>query len=149
MPDEGNDVPEGFEARNGLTKAMIDARRRKFRKSRPIDPKLMKEVENAILQIAGVSYFYLNKSACAYHNKLRPLTGTIALKEISNPRTRASDQHGTGAPELLFLGSALYTSTLNSLCSRQLELLLSHNVHLNNIDVMLDMQAHKSFQAMP
>ena len=56
VPDEDCSLPDGLEAKNGLTKAMQDARKRRFRKVRYIDPKIMRKTEDAIIQIIGVSF---------------------------------------------------------------------------------------------
>ena len=56
VPEEGKELPEGAAAQNGLTSAMRNARKRKFRQSRLVDPKVIREVEETFLKISGVSY---------------------------------------------------------------------------------------------
>lgn len=58
MPEEGKELPEGVEAQNGLTSAMRNARKRKFRHPRLVDPKVIRETEETLLKISGVSNFH-------------------------------------------------------------------------------------------
>ena len=55
VPERGTELPDGIEARNGVTPPMRDARKRRFRKLRDINPAFMRQVEEAVLLIASVS----------------------------------------------------------------------------------------------
>lgn len=55
LPEEDKELPESIEAQNGLTPAMRNARKRRFRHPRLVDPKVIREVEEAILKISGVN----------------------------------------------------------------------------------------------
>lgn len=51
MVQEGDAAPEGPEYRHGLTRAMRDARRRRFRREPDINPDLVEQVENDLQNI--------------------------------------------------------------------------------------------------
>ena len=55
IPERGTELPDGIEARNGVTPPMRDTRKRRFRKLRDINPAFMRQVEEAVLLIASVS----------------------------------------------------------------------------------------------
>lgn len=57
VPERGGEMPEGVEARDGLTPPMRDARRRRFRRDTPVAPAVMKEVEDAVIKIISVKPF--------------------------------------------------------------------------------------------
>lgn len=51
---QGDPLAEGAEARDGVTPAMRDARRRLFRRPLKVSPDLLRRVEEDILTVAAV-----------------------------------------------------------------------------------------------
>ena len=61
MQRQGETLAEGAEARDGVTPAMRDARRRLFRRPLQVSPDLVRRVEEDILTVAAVR---AGSSAC-------------------------------------------------------------------------------------
>ena len=54
VPEKGEELPEGVEARDGVTPPMRNAQRRRFRRDPSVAPAVMKEVEDAVMKIISV-----------------------------------------------------------------------------------------------
>ena len=64
VPSSSGAIPEGIEARDGVTPPMKDARKRRFRKSRDVNTAFMRQVEDVVLMIASVSSFPALTQSC-------------------------------------------------------------------------------------
>lgn len=64
VPPSNQDLPDGIQARDGLTPPMRDAVNRRFRKLKHVEPGVMRHVEEAILTIASV---HLSQSPALSH----------------------------------------------------------------------------------
>ena len=87
VPERGTELPEGIEARHGVTPPMRDARRRRFRKLRGINPAFMRQVEEVVLLIASVSLWPPPDSALGHGERVASLYSMLIERcDVGRPQ---------------------------------------------------------------